>query len=97
MQNFPTPSRVQANLIPPVNPDYDSWSYGAYPGGNVWDSGFPGGGHNDHQFTELWTDAPAQEAEAPASLALAKPQIIENDDQSEASRFFYPARNSALS
>jgi hypothetical protein len=78
----------------------DSWGHGGYPRSDEDDAGdscFLGGGHDDHQSTEWpWTGVPAQQAEASTSLSVAKPNNIENDDQSEVNSFFYPARNNAL-
>jgi hypothetical protein len=57
---------------------------------------FPGGGTNNHQSTQQWTEASVQQAEASTSLAAAKPINTENNNQSEVSNFFYPARDRTL-
>jgi len=51
---------------------------------------FPGGGNSNHQSTQEWTDAFAQEAEASTSLAPTKPKFTENDNQSEVRSVFTP-------
>jgi hypothetical protein len=51
---------------------------------------FPGGGTNDHQSTLEWTDNSAQAAEASRSLAPAKPNHIENHNQSAVSGTLLP-------
>ena len=78
-------SRIQANPLPPVDRGHDTWNHH-----NMGDGNFPGGGHNYHQFTEWWADVSAQRAEASTSLAPAKPNLIENDNQPEVGNFFTP-------
>ena len=81
------PSRVEMNPVPTMDCGHDTWSYGGYSSsGNedVVGGSFPGGGHNDHQSAEWWTDV---SAEASTSLAPAKPKITENNVQSEVSKF----------
>ena len=81
------PSRVETNPVPPMDCGHDIWGYGRYSSsGNEEAVGgsFPGGGHNDHQYTIRWTDV---SAEASTSLAPAKPNIVESNDQSEVSKF----------
>lgn len=56
---------------------------------------FPGGGINNHQSTQEWTDPLVQGAKE-TGLALAEPKTTENDSQSEASRILYPARSYSL-
>ena len=75
-------SVVQANPVSPMDRGHDTWNHH-----NIRDGNFPGGGHNYHQFTEWWADVSAQRAEASTSLAPAKPNIIENNVQSEVSKF----------
>ena len=67
-----------------MDPHYDD---GGLDGGDG-DENFPGGGTNDHQFTEQRTVS-AHRAET-TSLALAKPENKENNIQSEVSRIFTP-------
>ena len=84
------PSRVETNPVPPMDCGHDIWGYGRYSSsGNedVVGGSFPGGGHNDHQSTEWWADVSAQRAEASTSLAPAKPNTVENNNQSEVSKF----------
>ena len=79
-------SRVETNLVPPMDHGHDAWSYGGYSSsGNedVVGGSFPGGGHNNHQSAEWWTDV---STEASTSLAPAKPNNIENNVQSEVSK-----------
>jgi hypothetical protein len=64
--------------LSPPNPGYDN---------------FPDGGINNHQSTQQWADASVQ-AEASTSLALAKPDYIENNVRSEVSELFLPRRRS---
>lgn len=49
------------------------------------------GGSNHHQFAQ-WRDTSNQEVEVLTSLAAAKPNIIENEMQSEVSEFFTPLK-----
>ena len=80
-------SRVQENPEPPIDRGHDTWSYGGYSSSGDEDivgGSFPGGGHNDHQSAEWWTDVSTQ---ASTSLAPAKPKNIENSVQSEVSNF----------
>ena len=81
---------VQENLEPPIDRGHDTWSYGGYSGsGNegVVGGNFLGGGHDGHQSTIRWTDV---SAEASTSLAPAKPNNVENNDQSAVSKLFTP-------
>jgi hypothetical protein len=79
---------------PLATPSYDTWSYGGYYGGcngDGDDNNFPGGGINNHQSTQQWTDASIP-AEASTSLAPAKPKRIENNTQPEVSELFTPLK-----
>ena len=86
--------KVQTAEQPPATPSYDAWSYGGYYGGRGGDgddNNFPGGGINNHQPTQQWTDVPVQ-AEASTSLAPAKPKRIENNTQPEVNELFTPLK-----
>ena len=78
----PPVSAVRTNPLPPVTPDFDT----SGPGGH-WGDYSPGGGISYHQPTEQWTDASVQRADASTSLAVAKPNNTENNNQSEVSNF----------
>ena len=88
--NLPPAPGSRTIPLPPA-----SWGYlsDSYQGEN---DNFPDDGTNNHQFPFERTDLLAREAtESSTSLAPAKPNNIENKNQSEVSSV-YPARNYAL-
>ena len=92
----PSAPRREAISLPPGDPWYDDGGYISGDGGGYGgeqDDHFLGSGVSNRQE---WTDASAQEAEASTSLAGAKPRNTKNNNRSEVSNAFYPARNRAL-
>ena len=93
----PSAPRREAISLPPADPWYSAGGYIGDHGadeyyGDETNNNFPEGGVGDHQGTDVL----AQEAGTSTSLAPAKPNIIENDNRSEVSSIFYPARDHAL-
>ena len=79
---FPPVSAVRTIPLPPATPDY-----GPSGPGSHWGDYFPSGGISYHGPTERWADASVQRADASTSLAVAKPNNKENNNQSEVSKF----------
>ena len=93
--NFLSKQESVVILPPRVDPPLD---YRGYLGRdrNEEDDHFLSSGANSCQPTYRSIDGSAQVAETSTSLVLAKPNYIDNNNQSEVSSIFYPAGNHAL-
>ena len=85
---FPPTPRLATIPLPPVTPQYGDGGYFGAGGDNGDDP--PGGGVDHHRFDQHRRDSSAQKGESPIRLAAAKPESIENKNQSEVSCFFTP-------